>query len=74
MTSKYDYMTKEQLVEELKQRNKKVYAWKKSISLPVKEGEYLEKEILPKYNCENLNQLIKKIVKGELILSFPEND
>lgn len=76
MASKYEYMTKEEILKELAESRKKTssYKWRKSLTLTPKEGEVLENDILPQYGCENPSQLIKKIVKGELILSFPEND
>ena len=76
MASKYEYMTKEEILKELAESRKRNNAskWRKALILTPKEGELLENEILPQYGCENPSQLIKKIVKGELILSLPEND
>lgn len=36
------------------------------------EGDILETEYLPKYDCANVSQLVKKIVRGELVIH--END
>lgn len=73
MATKYENMTKEEIIAEMREKNKR-YSWRKALILTPKEGELLENEILPQYGCENPSQLIKKIVKGELILSDPKND
>lgn len=63
-------MTKEELVAHVKAQNKKQNEskWKKMTVLTLTEGDILETEYLPKYDCANVSQLVKKIVRGELIL------
>lgn len=68
MASKYDSMSKEELVAAMKARNKS-YKWQKACVLTPAEGEKLETEILPLYGCTNVSQLVKKIVNNELTLS-----
>ncbi len=64
----YDNMTKEELVALMKEKNKRS-AWRAGITLPNEMGEKLTTEILPKYDCENVSQLLRKIVKGELTIT-----
>ncbi len=64
----YDNMTKEELLEMMRSKNKQ-YKWQKACVLAPKEGEKLETEILPQYDCKNISQLVKKIVNGEIILT-----
>lgn len=45
----------------------KRYAYKANVTLTVKEGEIL-KQIIDDNGCENVSQLCKKIVYGELKL------
>lgn len=74
MASKYDYMTKEEILKELAESRKRNNAskWRKALILTPKEGELLESVILPQYGCENPSQLIKKIVHGDIIISIKE--
>lgn len=67
----YDTMTKEELIERIKKKNAQnnSYKWRKNITLTPAEGEILEKEFLPKYECANVSQFVKKIVKGELVVT-----
>jgi hypothetical protein len=44
------------------------YKYRKAITLTKSEGETLD-TILADHNCNNLSQLCKKIVKGELSLT-----
>lgn len=75
MASKYDNMSKEELVAAMKARNRnKSYKWQKACVLTPAEGEKLETEILPLYGCINVSQLVKKIVNGELIVSSSESN
>lgn len=64
-SSKYDNMTKEEIIAEMRKRNKG-YSWSRTASLTLKEGEIMDNVILPKFDCKNISQLLKKIVKGEL--------
>ena len=66
--SKYDNMTKEEILAAMNARNKS-YKWQKSCTLTPAEGKKLEEEFLPKYHCDNVSQLVKKIVNEELIVS-----
>jgi len=43
------------------------YKYRKAITLTKPEGETLD-TIIAEHNCDNLSQLCKKIVKGELLL------
>lgn len=49
-------------------RNAQIRAsqWRKSITLTPAEGKKLEAEILPKFYCDNVSQLVKKIVNGQI--------
>ena len=67
----YDNMTKEELLEMMRSKNKQ-YKWQKACVLAPKEGEKLETEILPAFNCKNVSQFVKKIVNGELVVIKPE--
>ena len=42
------------------------YKWRKAITLTHAEGRKLEEEILPKFYCDNVSQLVKKIVNGQI--------
>lgn len=66
--SKYDDMSREELLTAMKTKNKS-YKWQKACVLTPLEGEKLEKEILPLYGCANVSQLVKKICRGELTVS-----
>lgn len=72
--SKYDNMSKEEILAAMRERQKKnaSYQWKKTCTLTLQEGEILETEILPKHECANVSQLVKKICRGELIVSPAE--
>lgn len=67
----YDNMTKEELLEMMRSKNKQ-YKWQKACVLAPKEGEKLETEILPAFDCKNVSQFVKKIVNGELVVIKPE--
>lgn len=67
----YDNMTKEELLEMMRSKNKQ-YKWQKACVLAPKEGEKLENEILPAFDCKNVSQFVKKIVNGELVVIKPE--
>ena len=67
----YDNMTKEELLEMMRSKNKQ-YKWQKACVLAPKEGEKLETEILPAFDCKNVSQFVKKIVNGELVVTKPE--
>lgn len=71
MASKYDNMTKEEIIAEMRKRNKK-YSWRKALILTPKEGNVLENNILPQFDCENPSQFLKKIVHGDIIVSRKE--
>ena len=73
VASKYDDMSREELVAAMKARNKS-YKWQKACVLTPAEGEKLETEILPLYGCTNVSQLVKKIVNDELTLSTSESN
>ena len=66
--------TKEEILAAMRERQKKnaSYQWKKTCTLTLQEGEILETEILPKHECANVSQLVKKICRGELIVSQAE--
>lgn len=68
MAKRAEDMTKEELLEKMRKQNNR-YSWKKTCSLTIKEGEDFENKILPENGCENLSQFIKKICRGELIIS-----
>lgn len=74
--SKYDSMSKEELLAAMRERQKKnaSYQWKKTCTLTLQEGETLENDFLAKFECDNVSQLLKKIVHGELIVSSAESD
>lgn len=74
--SKYDSMSKEELLVAMKEKSKKnaTYKWQKACTLTKAEGEKLETEILPVHDCANVSQFVKKIVNGELIVSPAESD
>lgn len=73
VTSRYDSMSKEELVAAMKAKNKS-YKWQKACVLTPAEGEKLETEILPLYGCTNVSQLVKKIVNNELTLFQSESN
>ena len=65
--SKYDEMSREELLLAIKKKgNTEAYKWRKSITLTPAEGKKLEEEILPKFYCDNVSQLVKKIVNGQI--------
>lgn len=66
-----DDMTKEELLVHIREKNKKVNLsrWKKMITLTPSEGKILERDFLPKYNCANVSQFVKKIANGSLIIT-----
>lgn len=70
----YDAMSKEEILAAMRERQKKnaSYQWKKTCTLTLQEGEILETEILPKHECANVSQLVKKICRGKLIVSQAE--
>ena len=70
MASKYDSMSKEELLAVMKEKNK-VYCWRKTCTLTVKEGEFFD-DFLQKNDCPNISQFIKKICRGELVVSPAE--
>lgn len=74
--SKYDSMSKEEIIAEMQARNREKDAskWKKTVTLTKSEGEILETEVLPFHDCQNASQLLKKIVNKELIVSPAESD
>lgn len=67
----YDNMTKEELVALMREKNKRA-AWKSMVTLPTEMGEKLTTEILPEFDCENVSQLVRKIVSGELTVTKSE--
>lgn len=72
--SKYDNMSKEEILATMRKRQKKnaSYQWKKTCTLTLQEGETLENNFLAKFECDNVSQLLKKIVHGELVISLAE--
>lgn len=72
--SKYDNMSKEEILAAMRERQKKnaSYQWKKTCTLTLQEGETLENNFLAKFECDNVSQLLKKIVHGELVISIAE--
>ena len=72
--SKYADMSKEEILAAMQEQNKKnaSYKWAKMCILTKSEGEILETEILPKHECANVSQLVKKICRGELVVSPAE--
>lgn len=70
MASKYDNMSKEELLAVMKEKNK-AYCWRKTCTLTVKEGEFFD-DFLQKNDCPNISQFIKKICRGELVVSQAE--
>lgn len=72
--SKYDNMSKEEILATMRKRQKKnaSYQWKKTCTLTLQEGETLENDFLTKFECDNVSQLLKKIVRGELVVSQAE--
>ena len=67
-------MSKEELVEKLRKMNNSgsENKFRANVVLTSEEGEKL-KRFLPLYNCENVSQLVKKIVNKKIILIFPES-
>lgn len=63
----YENMSKEELLALIRKKQKN-YSYRAAVTLTIKEGEILKQNILPCYGCENPSQLLKKIVRGELIL------
>ena len=72
--SKYDNMSKEEILTAMRERQKKnaSYQWKKTCTLTLREGETLENDFLAKFECDNVSQFLKKIVHSELIVSLAE--
>ena len=73
-------MSKDEILQAIADENAKRNAairnrqWRKAVVLTLAEGAKLESEILPLYNCQNVSQLVKKIVNGQLSVSEnPEN-
>lgn len=67
----YDNMSKDELVALMREKNKRA-AWRAAITLPTEMGEKLTSEILPEFGCENVSQLVRKIVNGELTVTKSE--
>lgn len=67
----YDNMTKEELVAMMREKNKRA-VWRAAITLPTEMGEKLTSGILPEFDCENVSQLVRKIVNGELTVTKSE--
>lgn len=74
--SKYADMTKEEILATMqaKNREKDSSKWKKTVTLTKSEGEILETEILPIYDCQNASQLLKKIANKELVFHTLESN
>ena len=70
--SKYDNMSREELLAAMKERNK-AYCWRKTCTLTVKEGEIFD-NLLQQNNCPNISQFIKKICRGELTVLPAESN
>lgn len=51
--------------------NTNLYQWKQSATLTKAEGERME-QILQYYNCPNISQFCKKILRNEIILPIPD--
>ena len=49
------------------------YSWRQTASLPKPEGEIMQ-EILRYYECENISQFCKKIVRNEVVLPLPTDN
>lgn len=68
--SKYEGLTQEELIEKIRERNRKSSAsqWRKTCTLTKKEGAIID-ELLPQYECENISQMLRKIAKKELVIT-----
>ena len=64
MPSKYDFMTKEEILEDLR-RKRRESCYRKTLSLSLSDGKEME-ELLKKYNCANPSQFLRRIIRGEL--------
>lgn len=71
MASKYDNMSREELLAAMKEKNKSK-DFRAHVVLTTADGEILKNDILPSCGCENISQLVRKIVHGELIVSPAE--
>ena len=49
------------------------YSWRQTASLPKPEGEIMQ-GILRHYECENISQFCKKIVRNEVVLPLPTDN
>lgn len=49
------------------------YAWKQMVTLTKAEGEQMDR-ILQHYNCPNLSQLCKAVLRGDAVLPICDND
>lgn len=47
------------------------YQWKQTVVLSLKDGAEMDK-ILQYYNCPNISQLCKRILRGEAVLPIPD--
>lgn len=65
---KHEDLTEKELTELKRKKNvqNRSYKWEKTISLTLEEGSKLESDFFPEFDCANVSQLVKKIVKGEL--------
>ena len=48
------------------------YSWKQMAVLPIADGERFE-QIMQYYDCANVSQFCKKILKGEVVLPIPND-
>lgn len=67
MVGRYDNMSREELLAVVKSQNRKDF--RAQVVLTNADGEILKNEILPNCECENVSQLVRKIVRGDLVLS-----
>ena len=51
--------------------NTNLYQWKQSATSTKAEGERME-QILQYYNCPNISQFCKKILRNEITLPIPD--
>ena len=49
------------------------YQWKQTAVLPITDGEQFE-QIMQYYDCSNISQFCKKILKGEVMLPIPNDE
>ena len=47
------------------------YQWKQTVVLSLKDGAEMDK-ILQYYNCPNISQLCKRMLRGEVVLPIPD--